>query len=60
MAFETGNELGGYGGHGTEPSIAWTRSIASLIKSLAPNTLVISGSYGVKQNELGIAEIDIQ
>ncbi|KDE09115.1 hypothetical protein MVLG_00830 [Microbotryum lychnidis-dioicae p1A1 Lamole] len=37
----------------------WTTSIAKLIKSLAPNTLVVDGSYGVHKAGLNIDEIDI-
>ncbi|GAA5863400.1 hypothetical protein JCM3774_005279 [Rhodotorula dairenensis] len=59
LAFETGNELGGWTGNHYPPPIAWTRSIARLIKSLAPNSLVVSGSYGVRRDELMIDEVDI-
>ncbi|SCZ98622.1 BZ3500_MvSof-1268-A1-R1_Chr7-1g09220 [Microbotryum saponariae] len=59
LAFETGNELGGWGGSNYPPPSKWTTSIAKLIKSLAPDTLVADGSYGVHKAGLNIAEIDI-
>ncbi|KAG0662394.1 hypothetical protein C6P46_003340 [Rhodotorula mucilaginosa] len=59
LAFETGNELGGWTGKHYPPPVAWTRSIAQLIKSLSPNSLVVSGSYGVRRDELSISEVDI-
>lgn len=59
LAFETGNELGGWTGSHYAPPVAWTRSIAQLLKQLSPDALVISGTYGVKQAELSIAEIDL-
>lgn len=46
MAWETGNELGGYIGAEGYPPAAWTTSIALYIKSLAPNQLTIDGSNG--------------
>ncbi|GAA5986353.1 hypothetical protein JCM10908_003720 [Rhodotorula pacifica] len=59
LAFETGNELGGWTGKHYAPPVIWTRSVARLIKSLSPDALVISGSYGVRKDELAISEIDI-
>ena len=60
LAFETGNELGGTKLSRFPPPIAWTTSVANRLKSLAPNTLVMSGSYGVVAEELAIASVDIQ
>lgn len=59
LAFETGNELGGYNLDAFPPPAIWTTAIASYLKELAPNTLVMSGSYGVRTEELGIQEVDI-
>ncbi|GAA5906888.1 hypothetical protein JCM6882_006857 [Rhodosporidiobolus microsporus] len=59
LAFETGNELGGWTGRDYPPPVEWTRSVARLLKELAPRTLVVSGSYGVRRDELGIEEVDI-
>ncbi|CEQ41442.1 SPOSA6832_03175 [Sporobolomyces salmonicolor] len=46
-AWETGNELGGYMLGGGAPPASWTKDIASYIKSLAPNHLVVDGSDGL-------------
>jgi mannan endo-1,4-beta-mannosidase len=51
MAWETGNEL--------QPPAQWTKTMAAFIKSIAPNHLVLSGRYGVSQEELSIAEVDM-
>ncbi|GAA5834208.1 hypothetical protein JCM11251_000571 [Rhodosporidiobolus azoricus] len=59
LAFETGNELGGWTGKHYPPPVRWTESIAQLLKELAPQTLVLSGSYGVRKEELGISEVDM-
>lgn len=59
LAFETGNELGGYGLKNWPPPVAWTTAIAGMLKTLAPNTLVVSGSYGVRSEELGIDAVDV-
>lgn len=60
LAFETGNELGGTKLANYPPPIAWTSAVANRLKGLAPNTLVMSGSYGVVAEELSIAAVDIQ
>ncbi|KAK4701098.1 mannan endo-1,4-beta-mannosidase, partial [Phenoliferia sp. Uapishka_3] len=59
LAFETGNELGGWGGNASPPPIAWVTAIADYLKVLAPNTLVLSGTYGVRSSELAIESVDI-
>lgn len=41
-----GNELGAYKLSEGAPPLAWTKNIATYIKSLAPNHLVIDGSDG--------------
>ncbi|BGP00759.1 Glycoside hydrolase superfamily [Rhodotorula toruloides] len=59
LAFELGNELGGYFASHYPPSIAWSAAVAGLLKGLAPRTLVVSGRYGVSEEEAGVEEIDI-
>ncbi|GAA6008842.1 hypothetical protein JCM11491_003804 [Sporobolomyces phaffii] len=59
LAFETGNELGGYTGKHYPPPVAWTQAISEYLKELAPDTLVVSGSYGVRKDELALDSIDI-
>lgn len=59
LAFETGNELGGWTGDDYPPPVEWTASIAQLLHELAPDTLVLSGSYGVRKSELAIAGVDM-
>ncbi|KAJ3110039.1 hypothetical protein HDU96_006956 [Phlyctochytrium bullatum] len=45
LAWETGNELGGYGA--AVVSTSWTLSVADTIKQLAPNHLIADGSFQV-------------
>lgn len=59
LAFETGNELGGWSRDAYPPTVEWTTAVSDLLKTLAPDTLVISGSYGVQKRELNIASVDI-
>ncbi|GAA6060913.1 hypothetical protein JCM10212_003947 [Sporobolomyces blumeae] len=59
LAFETGNELGSWTGDAYPPPVEWTTSISQLLKRLAPDTLVVSGSYGVRKDELAIASVDV-
>ncbi|GJN89919.1 hypothetical protein Rhopal_002908-T1 [Rhodotorula paludigena] len=59
LAFETGNELSGWTGRDYPPPVEWTTAIAQLLKELAPQTLVLSGTYGVREAELHIDEVDI-
>jgi hypothetical protein len=54
LAFETGNELGGWTGSAYPPPVKWTTAISELLKDLAPDALVISGSYGVRADELSL------
>lgn len=61
LAWETGNELSGARfGDGPAPP-AWTKEIAQLIKSLAPNHLVLDGSYGIdpESGMLNNTEVDM-
>lgn len=65
LAWETGNELGAYQLSEGAPPAAWTNTIASYIKSLAPRTLVMDGSDGTHNTAgapipgLGVAAIDL-
>lgn len=59
LAFETGNELGGWTGDAYPPPVEWTTAVAGLLHELAPNTLVLSGSYGVRKDELKIEGVDM-
>lgn len=59
LAFETGNELSGWTGRDYPPPVEWTTAIAQLLKELAPQTLVLSGTYGVREAELHIDEVDM-
>lgn len=47
MAWETGNELGGYGLKDGPPTASWTADITAYIKSIALHHLVIDGSDGL-------------
>ncbi|GAA5848735.1 hypothetical protein JCM9279_002928 [Rhodotorula babjevae] len=59
LAFETGNELGGWTGDVSPPPPEWTTAVADLLHELAPETLVLSGSYGVRKDELEIDDVDM-
>jgi len=56
MVWETGNELMYNGG---PPPTAWTEDIARLIKSLAPDHLVMDGTNGVNTAALPIVDVDV-
>ncbi|KAL8277497.1 hypothetical protein RQP46_010127 [Phenoliferia psychrophenolica] len=47
LAWETGNELGGYFLGGGAPPASWTSQIANFIHSLAPKHLIIDGADGL-------------
>ncbi|GAA5852505.1 hypothetical protein JCM8547_002522 [Rhodosporidiobolus lusitaniae] len=47
LAWETGNELGGYMLGGGSPPASWTKEIAQYIKSIAPSHLVADGTDGM-------------
>lgn len=51
VAWETGNEL--------HPPFAWTQTIADELKRLDTNHLIIDGSYGIRDEALAIAHVDI-
>ena len=56
---ETGNELGGPTfGDEYVPS-AWTEEIASYMKSLGPEKLVMDGTYGVNASHFAVEAIDL-
>lgn len=59
FAYETGNELGGPTFGDMDVPVSWTTEIAQYIKDLAPQKLVIDGTYGVVPNHLDINEVDI-
>ncbi|BGP06992.1 hypothetical protein JCM10049v2_002822 [Rhodotorula toruloides] len=59
LAFELGNELGGYFANHYPPPVQWSAAVAGLVKGLAPRTLVVSGRYGVSEGEARVEEIDI-
>ncbi|CDR37878.1 RHTO0S03e00562g1_1 [Rhodotorula toruloides] len=66
LAWETGNELGGYMLGGGAPPASWTKSIATYIKSLAPNHLVADGSDGLTNYNgdlantgVGVSKVDL-
>ena len=59
FAYETGNELGGPTFEDMDVPVSWTSEISAYIKKLAPNKLVIDGTYGVNKTHLSIPSIDI-
>ncbi|BGP31026.1 hypothetical protein JCM10296v2_002790 [Rhodotorula toruloides] len=59
LAFELGNELGGYCVDHFPPPVEWSAAVAGLLKRLAPKTLVASGRYGVSEGEASVEEVDI-
>lgn len=52
MCWETGNELKG-------APASWTSDISGYIKGLAPNQLVMDGSYGPQKDALDLPTVDI-
>ena len=59
FAFETGNELGGPIFGDRDVPNSWTSDIASFLKQLAPEKLVIDGTYGINQTHLSLEDVDI-
>lgn len=59
FAYETGNELQGPTFGDLDCPTEWTQDITSFIKTLAPNKLIIDGTYGVNKAHFNIPEIDI-
>ncbi len=54
FAYETGNEMGE-----TDCPTAWIAEIGRHVKALAPNKLLVDGTYGINEDHLAIAEVDI-
>ncbi|KAK2589948.1 hypothetical protein QQS21_012370 [Conoideocrella luteorostrata] len=59
FAFETGNELSGPIFRDMNIPIPWTTDIARFVKSLAPQKLIMDGTYGINKSHLAIKEVDI-
>lgn len=59
FAYETGNELGGPQFKDMKVPNSWTQEIANLIKQLAPNKLIVDGTYGISTEHFSVKEIDI-
>jgi len=59
FGYETGNELGGPVFGDQDVPVSWLAEIAQHIKQLAPNKLVIDGTYGVNSTHLAVEEVDI-
>ncbi|KAH8193695.1 hypothetical protein TruAng_012138 [Truncatella angustata] len=58
FAYETGNELGGPIFGDMDCPAEWVRNITSFIKTLAPEKLILDGTYGVNRTHFDILEID--
>lgn len=52
LCWETGNEL-------KDAPASWTSDITSYIKGLAPNQLVMDGSYGPQKDALALDTVDM-
>lgn len=59
MSWETGNELP-YGTGGAAEFTAWTSTISTFIKSIAPKQLVMDGAGFIDQGDLSLPNVDIQ
>ncbi|KAI0009761.1 glycoside hydrolase family 5 protein [Xylariaceae sp. FL0662B] len=59
FALETGNELLGPVWGDMDAPADWVRDIAAFLKDLAPEKLVVDGTYGVNPAHLAIDEVDI-
>ena len=57
--YETGNELGGTVFGDMDVPNSWTREIAAFIKSLAPQKLVVDGTYGVNKTHFAVEAVDV-
>ncbi|CAN8098789.1 unnamed protein product [Discula destructiva] len=59
FAYETGNELGGPVFGDKDVPTEWTREIAAFVKQLAPEKLMVDGTYGINQAHFAVDEIDL-
>lgn len=59
MSWEIGNEMP-YGTGGQPEFTAWTGTISSFIKSMAPNQLVMDGAESLDPGDLLLSDVDIQ
>ncbi len=59
FAYETGNELTGPVWKDMDVPVEWIREISRFVKQLAPQKLVVDGTYGVNSSHLAIEEVDI-
>lgn len=59
FAYETGNELGGPVFGDMDVPVEWLREIAALVKELAPEKLVVDGTYGVNKSHFEVKEVDL-
>ncbi len=59
FAYETGNELTGPIWGDMDVPATWLQATARLIKQLAPNKLVVDGTYGINATHLTIPEVDV-
>lgn len=56
---ETGNELSGPNFGDEYVPNSWTLEIANYIKSLAPNKLIMDGTYGINETHFELGVVDI-
>lgn len=59
FAYETGNELGGPVFGDMDVPVEWLREIAGLVKELAPEKLLVDGTYGVNRSHFDVEEVDL-
>ncbi|KAK8089614.1 glycoside hydrolase, partial [Apiospora hydei] len=59
FAYETGNELLGPVWGDMDCPADWVADIARFVRALAPQKLLVDGTYGVNQTHLDIEEVDI-
>lgn len=59
FAYETGNELGGSVFGDMDVPVEWLREIAGLVKELAPEKLVVDGTYGINRTHFDVEEVDL-
>ncbi len=59
FAYETGNELTGPVWLDMDIPPAWISEIGGYVKSLAPQKLIVDGTYVINQSHLSVPEVDI-